>query len=312
MKPDISVVIRDGAEHEVGLSRCLASLCRQSIGVDRMEVLVAAESPASCVNRPSGEDAAGKGLHIRAVDSGALSAAAWRDKAVHRAKAERLAFIDADCEAHPLWIEGLLCAADEKETDLVGGPVEGAWESPPPVWLPGDFWPSIGLISHLPWIRTLEPPQSLLSTNLAMGRKRYLATGPLRSPVVTWNGSHPAFEGYDYCLRVWKSGGTVRYAHDAVVYRPILREEISRRTLLLRIALLGRVMAEVEGDHFGFFSRFREVLRSFSSLPVGAAGVLLHGLMGRDNAALTREASIAYSMGRMQAAAGLDTGCRCR
>jgi GT2 family glycosyltransferase len=113
--PEISVVIpvRNGAR---SLPALLASLGRQTLAPERFEVVVvdnASTDATAAVAR-----AAGATVVVEPVPNRSRA----RNRGIEAARADRLAFTDADCVADERWLEAMLACRDE--APLVAGPVE--------------------------------------------------------------------------------------------------------------------------------------------------------------------------------------------
>jgi glycosyltransferase involved in cell wall biosynthesis len=107
-----------------GLDICLCSLDAQSLSRDLFEVVVvdngSATAPAEIVARHSG---------VRLLHEAEPGPGPARNTGVAAAAGEVLAFIDADCRAHPNWLRNLLqalCASPPKT--ILGGDVR-IWHS---------------------------------------------------------------------------------------------------------------------------------------------------------------------------------------
>lgn len=113
--PEISVVIpvRDGAE---SLPPLLASLRRQTLERERFEVVVV--DNASSDGTAEVASAAGATVVSEPVPNRSRA----RNRGIEAARADRLAFTDADCVASEGWLEALV--ACRGEAPLVAGPVE--------------------------------------------------------------------------------------------------------------------------------------------------------------------------------------------
>lgn len=114
--PGVSVVLPCSAGHAGVLGDCLASLRAQNFSKP-CEIIV--------VNSHCSEAVAVVGTQFGACvlsDSGTNNVATARNIGVDAARAEILAFIDADCSAEPQWLESI-CDALSDGMIAVGGPV---------------------------------------------------------------------------------------------------------------------------------------------------------------------------------------------
>jgi len=121
--PEISVVVpaRDGAGSLPGL---LASLEAQTLARDRFEVVVVDNASADA----TAEVARGAGAVV--VSEPVPNRSRARNRGIEAARAERIAFTDADCVASPGWLEALL--ACDGEAPLLAGPVITTVSGDPP------------------------------------------------------------------------------------------------------------------------------------------------------------------------------------
>jgi GT2 family glycosyltransferase len=192
--PEISVVIpvRDGA---ASLPPLLESLRRQTLAPERFEVVV--------VDNASRDATAGvaRGAGATVVAEPVPNRSRARNRGVAAARAERIAFTDADCVATEGWLEALL---DCGEAPLVAGPVEvttsdepGAVERLEAQWrFAQEHWVRQG------WAAT---------ANLCVERAALDAVG----------GFDPAYrqigEDADLCVRAGRAGFVLGWCPGAVV-----------------------------------------------------------------------------------------------
>lgn len=120
----ISVIIPH-LNQPAGLRDCLDSIVAQKLPADQFEVIVvdngSREMPASIVS-----DYAGARL-LREMRPGPGLA---RNIGAHHANGEILAFIDADCRAHPNWLGSIKAAFDNAAPGkILGGDVQ-IWRAP--------------------------------------------------------------------------------------------------------------------------------------------------------------------------------------
>jgi glycosyltransferase involved in cell wall biosynthesis len=199
--PEISVVIpaRNGAST---LPALLRSLEAQTLGRDRFEVIVVDNDSSD----PTAEVAASYGARV--VHEPVANRSLARNRGVAAARAPLYAFTDADCAAHPCWLEELLRCAPS--APLVAGAVQVVASEPPNalerfelLWRFGqEHWVEQG------WAAT---------ANLLVRREAFDAIG----------GFDPAWreggEDADFCFRAAKAGHPLGYCGAARVEHPAER-----------------------------------------------------------------------------------------
>jgi glycosyltransferase involved in cell wall biosynthesis len=205
--PEISVIVpvRDGAS---SLPALLSSLRAQDLDPGRFEVLVVDNGSRD----GSGRLAASFGARVECEPMPNRSRA--RNAGVKAARADLLAFIDADCTASPQWLSKLL--ACRGRAPLIAGPVEMETQDPPnsieqfeACWR----FDQKGSVSQ-GWATT---------ANLMVERSAFDAVGG-QDPVYDYG------EDVDFCIRAQRSGFELAYCESAVVrhgaerkLRPVLR-----------------------------------------------------------------------------------------
>ncbi|RFC63970.1 MULTISPECIES: glycosyltransferase [Mesorhizobium] len=141
-----------------------------------------------------------------------------RNRGVALARGELLAFIDADCKAHPGWLSAIEKEFADPECTIIGGDVRVGYVDPSS--------PSF-----------LEPYESIYSyrnnEHIADG---FSGTGNLaaRASVVKEVGPFAGIaiaEDRDWGLRAGKLGFKIRYIPDMIVYHPARKtfEELTRK-----------------------------------------------------------------------------------
>lgn len=193
--PDISVVIpvRNGARTLPNLVR---SLQAQSLSADRFEVVLVDNGSTDATS------AIAKDAGILTVFEEAPNIAQARNRGVQAARADRFAFIDADCVASPRWLAALVDGCPI--SPLVAGEivvttrhVPSALERFETLWRFGQrHWVNQG------WAAT---------ANLAVTRWAFETTGGF-NPV--W--SHGA-EDAEFCLRARRAGLHLTFCAEALV-----------------------------------------------------------------------------------------------
>jgi GT2 family glycosyltransferase len=206
--PEISVVIpvRNGA---ASLPALLASLRAQTLASERFEVVVvdnASSDATAAVARAAGATVLAEPVPNRSHA---------RNRGVAAARADRIAFTDADCVASEDWLEALL--ACRCKAPLVAGPVEVTTRHAPNA------------------VERLEARWRFAQEHWV--RQGWAATANLcveRAALDAVDGFDPAYrhagEDPDFCVRArsagfslgWCSGAVVRHAAESSI-APVLR-----------------------------------------------------------------------------------------
>jgi GT2 family glycosyltransferase len=182
------------------LPRLLASLEGQTLARESFEVVV--------VDNASTDDTAGVAARAgaRVVREGQPSRSRARNAGVAAAGADRIAFVDAECEADPGWLSALVGCLDG--SPLVAGPVRlGLPERP-------------GLLERFDALWRFHQREHVerdgwaASANLGIRRDAFEAIG----------GFDPAYrhigEDVDLCLRAGAAGFQIAFCADAWVTHP--------------------------------------------------------------------------------------------
>lgn len=153
------------------------------------------------------ESICAKWSNVRLVSESVPGPGPARNKGVQHANGELLAFIDADCKAHPGWLSAIERAFEDPECMIIGGDVRVGYEQPSsPTFL--------------------EPYESIYSyrnnEHIAEG---FSGTGNLsaRASVVKEVGPFAGIsvaEDRDWGLRAGKAGFKIRYVPEMIVYHP--------------------------------------------------------------------------------------------
>lgn len=116
VRPEVSVIIPHYNDL-AGLDRCLAALCQQTTGMDRVEIIVADNMS------PAGYEAVAAIVRGRAhlIIANERGAGPARNAGVAVSRAPILAFTDSDCVPEPQWLASGLSALSQH--DVVGGRV---------------------------------------------------------------------------------------------------------------------------------------------------------------------------------------------
>jgi glycosyltransferase involved in cell wall biosynthesis len=202
-KPLISVIIPH-LNQPNGLDRCLASLESQTLNRLQFEIIVvdngSASLPKTVISRYPGtrflqEPRPGPGLA--------------RNRGAEAAGGDILAFIDADCRAHPDWLRGALHALQisPKQT-ILGGDVQ-IWRASRTVTTALEAYESVFAYRFKLYI---EEHGFSGTGNLVVRRPDFEKIGPFRGIEVA--------EDIDWGQRARVAGYTFIYVPDMIVFHP--------------------------------------------------------------------------------------------
>jgi succinoglycan biosynthesis protein ExoM len=155
-----------------------------------------------------------------------------RNKALEQAHGDFVAFIDDDEFPVANWLQSLLSACDTYAADGVLGPVRPHFESPPPNWiLKGGF---------------CQRPEHTTGMKMQWNQCR---TGNLLFRRRILEGTAQAFraefgtggEDKDLFMRLTEQGRVFVWCNEAVAYETVLPSRYSRRCMIRRALLRGRI-----------------------------------------------------------------------
>jgi glycosyltransferase involved in cell wall biosynthesis len=156
-----------------------------------------------------------------------------RNKAIEHADGDFIAFIDDDEFPADDWLKRLLLACDEYQAAGVLGPVRPHFDEPPPAWiLRGRFCerpePPTGTVMH--WTKS--------RTGNVLFRRPILdgMAGPFRPEFGTGG------EDQDFFRRATGLGCVFVWCNEAVAYETVPPSRWTRRYLLKRALLRGRIV----------------------------------------------------------------------
>lgn len=167
-----------------------------------------------------------------------------RNRTVHLAQGDWLAFIDDDERAPPAWLKQLLAAAERYQADGVLAPVEPQVPTTAPAWIRrGKFydWPHLPTGTVVPW-RCLRFGNVLL---------RALPLRALPGPFDIAFGLSTGEDG-DLLMRLIDQGARVIWCDEAIVLEPVEARRLSLGWLLQRALSGGQHFARLSiGGRFG-------------------------------------------------------------
>jgi GT2 family glycosyltransferase len=200
--PIFSIVIPhlNQPEH---LRRCLESLSRQTLNLERVEIVVvdngSSQLPTEmCAEYPG----------VRLIEQPTPGPGPARNLGVAESRGGILAFIDADCTADPGWLQAVHDAIEHDAAQIVGGDVRIARSDPQrPTML--EAYESIYAYRQEEYIKR----EGYSGTgNLAMRREVFDKVGPFAGIDVA--------EDRDWGRRATRLGLAVRYVPGMIVFHP--------------------------------------------------------------------------------------------
>jgi glycosyltransferase involved in cell wall biosynthesis len=197
VSPDISVVVpsRDRPE---GLNRLLTGLRRQTLGVQRFEVIVVDDGSHPPVALDPG------GLRLRVIrHERSRGPAAARNSGWRNGSAPIVAFIDDDCIPSERWLESLISSAERQEVVVQGriAPLPDQLERRRP-------------LSHTIEVAGLTP--LFISANIAYPRSLLERVGGFDETFRRGAG-----EDAELGARVTRAGAVASFSPDALVYHEV-------------------------------------------------------------------------------------------
>ena len=208
--PDVSVVVpvRNAADT---IAACVDSLLALAYPSDRFEVLVV--DNASTDRTPAILERYAD--RVRLLHEPKPGPSHARNAGVRRARADVIAFTDADCRVDPSWLTEIVPAVGNEGVGMAGGPILAT--------RPCNYVERFGesIHDHERAITTCVPPY-VITANCAAKKSTLQAIG----------GFDPAFlrsQDADLAFRVWGAGHQLVFAGGAIVYH---RNERTLRGLM--------------------------------------------------------------------------------
>jgi glycosyltransferase involved in cell wall biosynthesis len=196
-QPVVSVIVpvRDNSD---GVAHLLAALERQTIGRDRLEVLVGDDGSAVSLGD--------LGDSVQVLRGPRRTSYAARNRAAAHARADRLAFCDSDCLPDPDWLEQGLALLER--ADVAAGEVVFDVPERPTVWS------LLTIDMFLDQRRSVALSQAV-TANLLVRRAHFERLGG-------FDESLPSGGDLDFAARSVAGGARLAYAPRAIVRHPTL------------------------------------------------------------------------------------------
>ncbi|MFL6499671.1 MAG: ChbG/HpnK family deacetylase [Candidatus Udaeobacter sp.] len=155
-----------------------------------------------------------------------------RNKALEHARGDFVAFIDDDEFPVTNWLQSLLSACDTYAADGVLGPVRPHFESPPPSWIVRG-----GFCQRPEHTTGMKMRWNQCRTGNVLFRRRIFEgpAQPFRAEFGT--GS----EDKDLFIRLTEQGRVFVWCNEAIAYETVLPSRYSRRCMIRRALLRGRI-----------------------------------------------------------------------
>lgn len=273
------------------LPRLLAALAGQeTAGAFTHSLAVVDNDPAGSAGPVIRKFAEHSPVEVRSSWEPQPNIARARNRALHLAHGEHVAFIDDDESPGPDWLRHLHAAAHRDRAAAALGPVRPRYSIPPPGWLlRGKFWERDELPtgSRVPWTRCR-------TGNALVRRAALLALDPVFDERLATGG-----EDVDLFRRLAAAGHSFTWCAEAVVHEDVPPHRCTRRYLLRRALLRGRDSLRVTP------APLRAVASSAAALPAYLL-LLPPALLCGQHRFMSLAVRIGDHSGRLLAAAGCE------
>jgi succinoglycan biosynthesis protein ExoM len=278
-----------------GLERVLRSLAAQAgPALPRIVAVVVNNDPSDAGPRATVERVRGEtGLAIELLDEPRRGVAPPRNRGLARARelAPVVGFLDDDEEAPPGWLAALLRAKRDFAADVVTGPVEPRFASPPPAWVErGGFFAAARRPhgSLRPWAFTNNV---LLDAALADRLDRWFDDSFLRLS-----------EDRHFFQRLARTGARIVWAADAAVIDHVAPGRVSEEWLVRRMRTVGRCVAPVVRDLDGRGAALASCLAKGPAWIAIGSATYAAGAVGGKAVRVRGRRWIAYGVGLLEGA----------
>ena len=173
-----------------------------------------------------------------------------RNACLDTSDADFLAFMDDDETATESWLAQLLTIAQQTKADAVLGPVRAGYQDSAPEWMrKGDFHSTFPVFVKGE-IRTGYTCNVLLDLRSAhlSGRRFNLALGKTGG------------EDTEYFTHIHRSGGTIAYAPEALLYEAVPNPRARFEWLAKRRYRMGQTHGRLVADGAGAFAKIKSLI----------------------------------------------------
>lgn len=205
----VSVVIATRNRQRL-LEQTLLALGQQTLGRDRIEILVADNGSTDGTAAAVAAAAAVVGapcIRYLAVATPGKSHAV--NRALELARGEVIALTDDDVRPEPQWLEALCTALSDTGADFVAGRILPDWEVPPPAWMSPAMYGVLGIPDNGDERIAIDPQQQRvvpIGANMAVRASVVARIGGLRTDLGKLEGTLRTGEDHEFFLRMLDAG----------------------------------------------------------------------------------------------------------
>ncbi|HXJ33726.1 MAG TPA: glycosyltransferase [Candidatus Eisenbacteria bacterium] len=173
---------------------------------------------------------------VRIVEEPRLGLSVARNRGLHAARGDVVAYLDDDAVPRPGWLAALVAPYDDPKVVAVGGRIVLRFAGAPPPWLSTEIYAALSAYDLGPiagpvrYGHATYPFGANISFRVAAAR----AAGGFSSTVGPLGRHQLVHDETDLCYRLEHAGGVVWYTPDAVVDHHVVPERLSPRWMLRR------------------------------------------------------------------------------
>ena len=206
----------------------LRSLKEQSVGGDlSLEIIVVDNNSTDRTRQIVEEAAADSPWPIRYIFETRQGIAYARNRGLHAAQGEYVAFIDDDAVADPDWAASVFRCFEETKADMVGGKVIPLWLAEKPAWITNDLLGPMPRVDYGPARKRCAPQETFLTTNCALRRPSAIQYGVFDSTLGRRGQRWVGGEDLELCQRWIGAGAVVTYEPSAIVHHKVGPERMT-------------------------------------------------------------------------------------